>query len=103
MKLIIYDYQSRPVELELEDKPIKFISVLILSGDEVVDVIYEDGVILSSDASDAGESRLLSCYDGRYFLTKPEQIESFLNFKPSGKAPASDERMDMFISPWGDE
>lgn len=99
MKMIIYDYLSRPVELDLEDKPIKFLSVLILSGDEVVDVIYEDGVILSFDA---GESRLLSCYEGRYYLTTPEQIERFLNFKPSGKAPASDERMDMFISPGGE-
>ena len=96
MKLITYDYRSRPVEFDIEDKPIMCLSVLIVSGDEVVDVIYEDGVIHSFDAS---KGRLLTCYMGRYYLTSPEQIERFLNFKPSGKTPASDERMDMFISP----
>ena len=55
MELRIYDYKNRPVDIELPDKPIRSIFVLILSGDETGRVEFEDGETFSFDV-DAPDS-----------------------------------------------
>ncbi len=93
MKMIIFDYNNEQVEVELPDKPIKSINVIVLSGYETGNVIFEGGTEIQFDASCF---RFQSYYDGLYVVTG-ENIQKWLNFKPTGKkVTASYERQDLF-------
>lgn len=78
MRMKIYDYINRPVEVELPDKEIKAILVQILTGDEIGYVLFEDGSQLSFDAS---MERVTDYNDGAY-LVKKEHLAEWLDWKP---------------------
>ena len=63
MKFKIYDYKNKSVEVEISDKPINYIHVVVLSGDEAGIVYFKDGTTQSFDASDC---RSTSCFEGEY-------------------------------------
>lgn len=78
MRMKIYDYINRPVEVELPDKEIKAILVQILTGDEIGYVLFEDGSQFSFDAS---MERVTDYNDGAY-LVKKEHLAEWLDWKP---------------------
>ena len=78
MRMKIYDYINRPVEVELPDKEIKAILVQILTGDEIGYVLFEDCSPLSYDAS---MERVTDYNDGAY-LVKKEHLAEWLDWKP---------------------
>lgn len=83
VKFDIYDYDNGVTtctipNYEIDD--IKRIDVTVLSGDETVDVVFKDGSIYDFDASD---TRIMTFNDGFYTLTDKEDIEKWLNFKPT--------------------
>lgn len=92
MYLRIYDYKNRAKDIELPDKEIQTIEVTVLSGDEVVEVTFKDGSVEEYDSSD---SRLMDFYDGSYEVAE-DMIKKWMNFTPSGRITASDERRDQF-------
>ena len=63
MKFKIYDYDNEKVEVEVPDKPIDYIHVVVLSGDETGTIYFKDGTTQSFDASDC---RNTSYFDGEY-------------------------------------
>ena len=74
MKIRIYDYDDNVVKIEIPDKPIKRIDVIVLSDDGTGTIRFKDGTRLDFDASVEpvlkGDSILPSGY------TELEYIES---------------------------
>ena len=58
MKIRIYDYANNAVNIEIPDKPIKRIDVIVLSGDETGTIWFEDGTRIGFDASDNRDTEL---------------------------------------------
>lgn len=79
MRMKIYDYENRPVEVELPDKEIKVILVQVLTGDETGYVLFEDGSQLSFDAS---TTRVTDYDDGLYIVTR-EYLAEWFNWEPT--------------------
>lgn len=92
MKMKIYDYANRKYEVQLPDKKIKEISVCVITGDETVEVVMEDGEIVCFDS---GFDRIADYDDGMYTV-EGDRIKEFLNFVPSSGRTASYERMGKF-------
>lgn len=88
--IVIYDYDNKEKEIALPDKEITEIFVSVLSGDETGYVKFEDGTDVHFDASDC---RFMDFNDG-YYSVEGENIQKWLDFKPSGTRTASYERRD---------
>ena len=65
MKFRIYDYDNKASVVEIPDKPIDYIHVIVLSGDETGIVYFKDGTTQSFDASDC---RNTNCFDEEYIV-----------------------------------
>lgn len=65
MKFKIYDYDNKASVVEIPDKPIGYIHVIILSGDETGVIYFKDGTTQSFDASDC---RNTNCFDEEYIV-----------------------------------
>lgn len=80
---VIYDYDNNETICHVKDynvSDIKEIFVWIVSGDETGSLTMKDGSIYDFDASD---TRIMTFNDGSYTLTDKEDIEKWLNFKPT--------------------
>ena len=67
MKFNIYDYDNCPTEIDTGNKEIKELEVLVLSGDEIVTIRYEDG---STKRYDSSCTRNITYFDDEYTVTK---------------------------------
>ena len=65
MKFKIYDYDNKASVVEIPDKPIDYIHVIVLSGDETGTVYFKDGTMQSFDASDC---RNMDYFDEEYIV-----------------------------------
>ena len=65
MKFKIYDYDNKATIVEIPDKPIDYIHVIVLSGDETGIVYFKDGTTQSFDASDCRDT---DCFDEEYIV-----------------------------------
>lgn len=75
MKFTITDYDGEETICEIpNERTIKLIVVTILTGDEIVDVVLDDGTIMSFDSS---IYRMMNDYDGHYVVTKQRLDEWF--------------------------
>ena len=90
--MIIYDYDNNAVEIELPDKPIAAINVSVVSGDETGSVVFKDGTVIPFDASDC---RIMGFDDGFYCVCG-EDIQAWLDFKPTDGRTASYMRQSLF-------
>ena len=92
MAIRIYDYDDNAVKIEIPDKPIKSINVIVLSGDETGTIRFEDGTRFDFDASD---DRNTDFYDGSYFV-EGDDIKRWLSFRPRAGRTAWYGRQEMF-------
>ncbi len=74
MKTKIYNYTNAR-EIEIKDKPIDYIRVELISGDEVVTIHYTDS---TQETFDSNDCRYMNFYDGSY-VVKGSDIEKWLN------------------------
>ena len=74
MKFNIYDYNNRPTKIDTGNKKIKELEVLVLSGDEIVTIRYEDG---SEEMYDSSYTRCIDYFDDKYTVTK-ENIRKWI-------------------------
>lgn len=44
MKFNIYNYNNKPTEVDTEDKEIRYIKVAVVSGNEFINIHYENGI-----------------------------------------------------------
>ena len=93
MMIKAYDFANRPVEIELFNKKIKAIYVAVISGDEVIQIIYEDDSCQTCDSSLG--TRIQDALDGIYQVKGEKDIQKWINFKPRGFI-YSYERMMLF-------
>ena len=95
----VYNYANIPSLVCISNKnveDISCISVLLLSGDEVVCVCFKDGTELSYDSGDlTGVIRVMSYYDGEYSLSG-DAIQKWLNWKPYNERTRSYSRQSDF-------
>ena len=92
MLMRIYDYKNRPKDINLPDKEIHMINVIVVTGDEIVTVRFSDGSLEKHDSSDR---RITDYFDGAYDVTG-DKIKDWMNYKPSGKRTYSYERIYRF-------
>lgn len=90
--MTVYDYASTPVEIALPDKEIVEIYISVISGDETGYVEFADRSKIRFDSSNC---RMMSFYDGDYCV-EGENIQKWLDFKPSGDRTVSYERQEYF-------
>ena len=91
--IVIYNFENRAVICPIPDgKQIQSIEVDVITGDEIVDILFTDGTSLHFDSDD---SRIIGCYDGGYDVDGDE-IERWASFKPTKSRTASYKRMAMF-------
>lgn len=89
--MTIYDYDDRPVTIQLPDKDIELVLVTILSGDETGHVKFTDKSCVYFDASDA---RSIDFFDGGYVVTGEDNLAKWFDSVPEGRM-ISYERLDM--------
>lgn len=65
MKFKIYDYNNEATEVDVNGKTIDHITVIVLSGDEMVKVFYKDG---TNEEFDSSGCRNMDYFDGMYEL-----------------------------------
>ena len=79
-QIFIRDYSDKQIPVVIENiEDIVKIQIEILTGDEVMTVIYKDG---TSQEFDSSGNRILSFYDGKYTITV-EQLDEFSEFEGS--------------------
>lgn len=81
MKFKIYDYNNEATEVDVEGKCVDHITVIVLSGDEMVKVFYKDGTDEEFDSSDC---RNMDFFDGMYELRGTELFK-WLTYEPDIK------------------
>ena len=89
----IFDYGNRARSVELKPVAIIAISVTILSGDETIDVYYEDGTVEYFDSSD---NRIEDHFDGNYVVMGDKLKEWYRFTKFLGRLDISYARQEEF-------
>ncbi len=78
-----YDWDNRRVPITLEGRhsleDIRFINVIVVSGDEIIDIYYND---YTHQKTDCGPTRIRDFYDGNYTVESYE-IPKWLERKSS--------------------
>lgn len=89
----IFDYKDKVHPVELKSCGILAISVTILSGDETIDVYYEDGTVEYFDSSD---NRIEDRFDGNYVVLGDKLKEWYKFSKFLGRLYKSYARQEEF-------
>lgn len=89
----IFDYNDIKRSVELKPIAIIAISVTILSGDETIDVYYEDGTVEHFDSSD---NRIEDRFDGNYVVLGDKLKEWYRFTKFLGRLDISYARQEEF-------
>ena len=92
MKFNIYNFENEPTEVELKCRAVSRIYVTVITGDEVITVLFSNGTAKKFSSSDA---RIVDDVNGSYKL-KGKQIREWMNFEPTGERSISFERMIAF-------
>ena len=103
MYATIYDYRSNSRIIEIDEDRLKMLIVTILSGDEVVRVVYNDNSSIEYDALEEME-RATDIYDGMY-IVEPDELKKWidmgLELEPLCEESAYDcvgyQRQDKFV------
>lgn len=82
--MTVYDFDNRPIEIELPKKEIDQIVVRVLSGDETGEILFSDGEILHFDAATI---RIVRYFDAEYNVPK-KLVNEWLNWKPNANNDA---------------
>lgn len=94
MKVSIYDYANREVEVNLPVDKIEDITgiyVTVISGDEIVTFTFKDKNVLRVDSS---SHRIWDFYDGSYVVDTPEKIKKWIEFEYDGTCTMSYARQE---------
>lgn len=92
MKFNIYNFENEPTEVELKCRAISKIYVNVITGDEIITVLFSNGSIKKFSSSNA---RIVDDVNGSYIL-KGKQIREWMDYEPKGKGAISFERMIAF-------
>lgn len=76
MKIIISDYMDNKKEIEIQ-KIIKNAFMIVISGDQILHVLYEDGTQDVFEALD--DFRTMDFYDGGCFIDLDKAVDDVLD------------------------
>ena len=79
MKFNIYDYKDNAVEIDTKGKEVASISVEVVSGDERIEIMYENGNFAMIDSS---SDRFINYHDGDYELSGDKLLE-WMEYTPA--------------------
>ena len=90
MQLSIYNRYNKLVNIDLPDKPIRSIFVLVFSDNETGKVEFEDGATLSFSA-DGSDPRVPGRYDyyGDCYTVSSDMITQWMAYRPCVRAWAA--------------
>lgn len=90
----VYDYANHAVDIDIPNKVITSIDIVVISGDEAGMIYFADGTSMSFDSS---TNRLQDYLDRRYRVVG-KQIEKWINFIPTPGLTVSYERASVFAN-----
>lgn len=91
MKFNIYNYNNKPTEVDTEDKEIRYIKVEVVTGDEWIQIQYEDGTKRNYRSDNA----TMNFYDGEYIVSK-ERIQEWIDLEKVTDRTISYYRLEVF-------
>lgn len=86
--MTIYNHNGEAKSVTLPDKPINYILVLVMDGDEVATVFFND---LSNLYVDESPERKVGQFNTSYLVSK-DLIDAWMNYKPKCPETAAFER-----------
>ena len=86
--MTIYNHNGEAKSVTLPDKPINYILVLVMDGDEVATVFFND---LSNLYVDESPQRKVGQFNTSYIVSK-NAIDAWMNYKPKCPETAAFER-----------
>lgn len=92
MKIAVYDWDNKETVVEIGNKKIERVLVRVLSGDEVVEVFFENG---SSVIVDSNNQRTLDFFDGEYELVG-HNIDKWNRHSKEQEKTTSYSRLELF-------
>ena len=81
MKFNIYDYKDNAVEIDIKGRKVASISVDVISGDERIEIMYENGSFAIIDSS---SNRYIDYYEGCYELAG-NKLSEWMKYTPTKK------------------
>lgn len=95
MKFNIYGHKDNAVEIDTKGRKVASISVDVISGDERIEIMYENGSFVMVDSS---SNRYINYYDGSYELSG-DKLLKWMKYTPKkGEKGISYERLWRFGS-----
>lgn len=91
MKFNIYNYDNEPTEVDTGDKEIKYIKVEVVTGDEWIQIHYEDG----TESHYRSDRASINFYDGDYSVPK-EKIQEWIDLEKVTNRTISYYRLEVF-------
>ena len=91
MKFNIYNYDNEPTEVDTGDKEIKYIKVEVVTGDEWIQIHYEDG----TERHYRSDRASINFYDGDYSVPK-ERIQEWIDLEKVTNRTISYYRLEVF-------
>ncbi len=91
MKFNIYNYDNEPTEVDTGDKEIKYIKVEVVTGDEWIQIHYEDG----TESHYRSDRASINFYDGDYSVPK-ERIQEWIDLEKVTNRTISYYRLEVF-------
>lgn len=81
MKFNIYDHKDNAVEIDTKGRKVARISVDVISGDECIEIMYENGSFVMVDSS---SNRYIDYYNGSYELSG-DKLSEWMRYTPTEK------------------
>ena len=91
IKFNIYNFMNEATEVDTEDKEIRFIKVEVVTGDEWIQIQYEDGTKRNYRSDNA----IMNFYDGEYIVSK-ERIQEWIDLEKVTDRTISYYRLEEF-------
>ena len=91
MKFNIYNYDNEPTEVDTGNKEIKYIKVEVVTGDEWIQIHYEDG----TESHYRSDRASINFYDGDYSVPK-ERIQEWIDLEKVTNRTISYYRLEVF-------
>lgn len=95
MKFNIYNYDNEPTEVDTKDKEIKLIRVEVVSGNELIHIVYSDRTTEHYKSF----TPFIISYDGGYKVSK-ERIQEWIDLEKDTNEKIAYHRLGIFKKGW---
>lgn len=86
--MVIYNHEGKSTNMQIPEKPINYVLVLVLDGDEAAVVFFND---LKSVYLDNAPNRTVGQFNTSYIVNK-DVLDAWMSYKPKSSENAAFER-----------